>query len=180
MNITMQQSDDHEPRQRAEQILANPKTRDDEAYAYITLGCLCERKEKWEEAIANYARALGCLPEDQGLRYFGNNNFGYSLIQLGRFDEAEEYCEAAIEVDAERHNAHKNLGLSYQGQGRWLDAAFSFARAFRLNPADPRSWRHLEALLTARPQLEFESEELRLEVEQLREAIEGNGAARFH
>jgi tetratricopeptide (TPR) repeat protein len=180
MNLSQQQIKDSEYRNQAEKLLANPKSPDDRARAYVTLGCICEHELNWEAAISNYARAIEASPHDTSLRYFSNNNLGYSLIQLGRYDEAEEYCEAAIEVDDERHNAHKNLGLARQGQGRWVDAAFCFARASRLSPSDPRSWWHLEQLLTTRPHLLSQSPGLKKEVELLRDMIEGNGCLRFH
>lgn len=180
MNLQEQQIKDREYRAQAEQLLANPKGPDDVARAYVTLGCVCEHESNWEAAISNYARAIASAPQDKSLRYFGNNNLGYSLIQLGRFDEAEEYCEAAIEVDEERHNAHKNLGLAFQGQGRWLDAAFCFSRAARISPSDPRSLWHLEQLLSSRPDLLDQSPELRREVEHLQDLIDGNGCMRFH
>lgn len=180
MNLNQQQIKDQEYRNQAEKLLANPAGPDDKARAYLTLGCICEHELNWEAAITNYARALASTPQEVSLRYFSNNNLGYSLIQLGRYDEAEEYCEAAIEVDADRHNAHKNLGLAQQGQGRWLDAAFCFARASCISPSDPRSWWHLEQLLTTRPHLLTESPKLKREVEHLRDMIEGNGCMRFH
>jgi len=180
MNLQEQQIKDQKYRMQAEKLLANPEKPDDRARAYLTLGCICEHESNWEAAITNYSRALAANPQDISLRYFCNNNLGYSLIQLGRFDEAEKYCETAIEVDDEKHNAHKNLGLARQGQGRWIDAAFCFARASRLSPSDPRSWWHLEGLLKTQPQLLSQSAELRRKVEWLRDMIEGTGCPRFH
>ena len=111
--------------------------------------------------------ALAAEPQDRKVRYFSNNNLGYSLVQLGRFDEAEEYCEAAIGIDKDRHNAHKNLGLVYQGQGRWLDAAFCFVCATWLAPGDQRALMHLRQLLKMRPQLTAQSGDLEKEIERL-------------
>jgi tetratricopeptide (TPR) repeat protein len=165
-----------ELRRQAEQCPTNLQDPDDRARACLTLGCLSEQEQDWASAIAHYRDSLATDPRDPTIRYFGHNNLGYALIQLKRFDEAEDYCTAAIEIDPERHNAHKNLGLVYDGQGRWLDAAFSFATAYRLNPRDPRAWRHLEQLLAARPQLLDQSAELRGEVDALRALIDGRGA----
>ena len=103
--------------------------------------------------------------------------FPIRLIQLGRFDEAEDYCLAAVEVEGHRHNAHKNLGLVYQGQGRWLDAALSFLTAYELNPRDPRAWHHLEQVLAARPVLLKQSESLRAGVEAMQKAIVEGGCS---
>jgi hypothetical protein len=86
--------------------------------------------------------------------------------------KAEDYCLAAIDVEGHRHNPHKNLGLVYQGQGRWLDAALSFLTAYELNPRDPRAWHHLEQVLAARPALLKQSESLRAGVEAMQKAMQ--------
>jgi Flp pilus assembly protein TadD len=119
---------------------------------------------------------LACDPEDPAVKYFGNNNLGYSLIQLGRFDEAEDYCLAAIEVNGHRHNAHKNLGLARAGQGRWLDAALSLTEAARLCPEDPRAWLHLQKLLAERPALLDQSAQLRGSFAELMAWYESSGS----
>jgi tetratricopeptide (TPR) repeat protein len=175
-----QQIGDTEHRHEAEQLLANPQGPDDQARAYVILGVLSEHEQDWQAAVANYRSALAAVPHHPHTLYFSNNNLGYSLIQLCRFDEAEDYCVAAIEVDEHRHNAHKNLGLVYQGQGRCLDAAFCFAAAYRRNPRDPRAWRHLEQLLQTRPNLLRQHESLRREVDGLRQMIETGGCSLTH
>jgi tetratricopeptide (TPR) repeat protein len=110
----------------------------------------------------SYNHALATDPDDPLVRYFANNNLGYSLLQLGRFDEAEEYCEAAILINPEQYNAHKNLGLAREGQGRWMDAALSLAEAVRLCPQNTRAWLHLQQLLGLKPGLMAESPDLAL------------------
>lgn len=162
------------------ELLANPQGPDDSARVFLALGCANEHDQDWDSAIANYRRALAQAPTIPFLQYFCNNNLGFSLIQKGCFDEAEEYCEAAIEIEPARHNAHKNLGLVRAGQGRWLDAALCFAGAYRLNRRDPRALWHLEQLLGAHPQLLGQSEDLRREVDLLRGAIRAGGCAQVH
>lgn len=127
--------------------------REGRARRLVAEGCTCEGNLDWEAAIAAYQEAVDLEPQDPTVRYYAHNNLGYSLLQLGRFDEAEEHCEAAIHVNRGLHNALKNLGLAYQGQGRWLDAALSLAEAARLRPQDTRAWQHLQKLLAARPAL---------------------------
>ena len=123
-------------------------------------GCQCEKREDWEGAIVSYQRSLGADPKDPLVRYFANNNLGYSLLQLGRYDEAEVYCETAIAINPSQYNAHKNLGLAYEGQGRWLDAALSLAEAARLCPENTRAWTHLQHLLMKQPGLVRQSKDL--------------------
>jgi tetratricopeptide (TPR) repeat protein len=123
-------------------------------------GCQCEQRQDWDGAIASYQRAVGADPQDSLVRYFAHNNLGYSLLQLGRFDEAEEYCEAAIAINPAQYNAHKNIGLAYEGQGRWLDAALSLAEAARLCPENTRAWIHLQHLLMKQQGLLRQSKDL--------------------
>lgn len=152
---------------RLEQILYDADGPDERAEAYMFLGVLGEHKEDWNRAIESYAKALAEGSQRNDVRYFGNNNLGFSLIQLGRFDEAEGYCLAAIEVDEVRHNAHKNLGLVRQGQTRWLEAAFCFTEAYRLCPGDTRAWHLLSAVLDLQSGLLKTSPELRARITNL-------------
>jgi tetratricopeptide (TPR) repeat protein len=135
------------------QYLGDEEDHDAQASAFVARGCDHEHAQNWEAAIQSYNHALAADPRDPFIRYFANNNLGYSLIQVGRFDEAEEYCEAAIEINPAQYNAHKNLGLAREGQGRWLDAALSLAEAARLCPANTRAWLHLQQLLARKPWL---------------------------
>ena len=127
---------------------------------WLVEGCRCEKCEDWDGAIAYYRKALAADPQDPPVRYFAHNNLGYSLLQVGCFDEAETYCAIAIAINPNWHNAHKNLGLALVGQGRWLDAALSLAEAARLYPDDPRAWLHLQQLLAHKHGLFDQSAEL--------------------
>jgi tetratricopeptide (TPR) repeat protein len=140
-------------RTRIEAHLADVHTPDERAFGYLLLGGLGERRTDWGDAVHQYGKALAEGASDEKILYFGNNNLGYSLIQLERFDEAEPYCLTAIGIDPTRHNAHKNLGLVRQGQQRPGEAAACFMEASRLRPSDRRSWHLLQALLAREPDL---------------------------
>jgi Flp pilus assembly protein TadD len=167
-------------RRSAEAALANPKQPDDVARAHLVLGAFAENRHDWHDAIANYRQVTAQIPQDPEVRYYGHNNLGFCLIQLGRFDEAEPCCLAAIDVEPRRHNAYKNLGLVFIGQGRWLDGALALLEASQRNPADPRAWRHLEQLLAAKPALMEQSADLRRGVVELKRAIDTGRVARVH
>ncbi|WP_460019189.1 tetratricopeptide repeat protein [Magnetospira thiophila] len=151
----------NEEHQNINRLLEEAETSDDRAKILMSVGIECERREDWMTAVDYYAKVLEEAPVREKFRYFGNNNLAYSLVQMGRFDEAEPYCLAAIAVTPERHNAHKNLGLVRQGQERWHDAATCFAEAFRLCPGDPRSRHLLNSVLDSHPDLLAESADLR-------------------
>lgn len=160
-------NDNIEVRARAERMLADPQSPDDPAKAHLMIGCIHEREADWDSAVGRYLRVLEADPEDPRVRYFGHNNLAYSLVQLGRFDEAEPHCLAAIRINPDQYNAHKNLGLVRQGQRRQLEAAFSFVAACRACPREPRAWHLLEALLSGHPEILAGSEDLQLQITRL-------------
>jgi len=55
------------------------------------------------------------------------------------FVDGEKYCRTAIEIDPQRHNSYKNLGLALQGQGKYAEAAACFFQAALISPPDYRS-----------------------------------------
>ncbi len=140
--------------------VADDTSRDDAASRLVVDGCTHEGNQDWTAAVAAYQGAVDLQPQHSEVCYFAHNNLGYSLLQLGRFDEAATHCEAAIFVNPDRHNAHKNLGLARQGQGRWLEAAQSLIEAARRCPQDRRAWLHLQKLLENHPDLPNQSESL--------------------
>jgi tetratricopeptide (TPR) repeat protein len=117
----------------------------------VMLGVTAERREDWDMAIRYYARSLSANPTDPDLAYFSHNNLGYCLNQLGDWEPAESYCRSALHVNPTRHNAHKNLGLSLCGQGRYLEAAHSFIVATERQPRDVRALAHLDDMIREHP-----------------------------
>jgi tetratricopeptide (TPR) repeat protein len=100
-----------------------------------------------------YARGLALQAAAVDVAYFLHNNRGYCLNILGRHADAEVHTRAAIAIDPERHNAHKNLGLALAGQGRFGEAARCFLEADRRCPPDIRARGHLTELLAENPEL---------------------------
>ncbi len=131
---------------------------------YEALGDFPHAEEAYRGSLASEAASVD-------LRYWNNNNLAYCLNVLGRYQEAESYCRAALALRPERHNAHKNLGLALQGQGRLLQAARSFIRAVELFPLDSRALRHLKVLLGDHSELFDEAPDLRSELERCRRML---------
>jgi len=134
-----------------ERLLSDPTNINNVAWGYLKLGLEAEDRLDWDDAIEQYQRVIELAPEDKKVRYFGYNNRAYALLMLKRFEEAESHCISAIDVDDDRHNAYKNLGLTCEGLGRPIDAATSFINAAFRNGTDERAWLHLQKLLTANP-----------------------------
>ena len=120
---------------------------------HLQLGLKAERRSDWENAIEHYLLVNELKPSNKSIRYFGHNNLAYSLLHLGRFEEAETYCMKAIEVDDGRHNAYKDLGLACESLGRPIHAATCFINAAIMFCGDERAWLHLQKLLMKNPGL---------------------------
>lgn len=138
----------------------------------IDSGIKYELSENWLAAAEEYRQVFALSPVGWVARYSANNNLGYVLIQLGKYEEAADYCRAAIDINPRRYNAHKNLGLALQGQGLWRDAVLCFVVATRLNPTNARAWQHLKHLLQKRPNLMKQYPELRQLVADMRNDLE--------
>lgn len=123
------------------------------AECLLDMGRLCERIDNYDDAVQYYSQALTMPQGTDDTWYWLNNNLGYSLARLERYAEAETYCRRAIAINRFRLNAHKNLGLSLRGQGKFLDAATSFLVASISCPDDKRALNHLGEMLKDHPEL---------------------------
>jgi len=142
-----------------------------QASYWLALGQTMEQVGNFEEAASYYRHAFSMEPSESETWYFINNNLGYSLIQLGQFQEAEPYCRAAIRIAPRKQNAYKNLGLTLQGQGKFLEAAEELIRAVRANSTDPRALHYLEALIQQHSELLEEDPEIAELVVKSRDAV---------
>jgi tetratricopeptide (TPR) repeat protein len=156
----------------ATDYLAETQNADEIAEVYFILGLAMERIEDWESAIRWYREALELHPGCKLTWYMLHNNTGYSLNQQERYADAEEYLRKAIVIDPMRANAFKNLGLSQEGQGLYVDAVESFVAAVRANAADPRALGHLQDLVDGHAELFIVISDLEDKIDMCREAVE--------
>lgn len=156
----------------AHKVLSLPGAYQEKADCYLLLGLMYENRNQYDRAADAYMGAFSLPQQKNETWYFLNNNLGYSLVQVGRFEEAEKYCRQAIEIDPARHNAHKNLGLSLQGQGKYTEAAMCFVEATKLEPSDTRALNHLQELLDNHPEVADELSGLKDELGSCRELVE--------
>ena len=136
------------------------------ADACVNVGLHMERAGRFELAVWAYSSGVALEPTAPDLWYWLNNNLGFSLNQVGRHVEAEPCCRTAIRSQPHRYNAHKNLGVSLEGQGNILAAAQAYIMAVQLQPRDLRAFQHLLLLE------ESYREELRVEAPAVNEFIE--------
>ena len=127
----------------------------------LSIGQIKENQEDIPGAIDWYRRAFCMQPGSDETWYFLYNNLGYCLNRLGQHDEALGYCQRAISLNPDRHNAHKNLGVALEGLGRYSDAARSYLKAAELCPADTRALSLLCSIIKSQPEIAVELPELR-------------------
>jgi tetratricopeptide (TPR) repeat protein len=128
---------------------------------------------RFDEAIAEYERAIELAPDDAGLyRNMGsslgnqerwqkaaaayekaidlNPDFGEAYgdlvaayISLGRVSDAVDAGERAIELSPDYAGAHSNLGVAYNEQGRTDEAIAQWKEAVELDPNSAKTRVHL-------------------------------------
>lgn len=145
---------------------------EEKAFCSLSMGQTLEQMQRFEEATARYLEGLKLDPTDAKVAYLLHNNVGFCLNHAKRFSDAENYCRKAIEINPNRHNAHKNLGISLEGQGQPADAVHAYIAAIRTNAADPRALMHLENLVTSRPELAQAIPDLHQQLEGARHAVQ--------
>ena len=131
------------------------------SFCFLSIGQIKENQEDIAAAVDWYRRAFRMRPGSDGTWYFLYNNLGYCLNRLGQHKEAMAYCEKAVSLNPDRHNAHKNLGVSLEGLGRYADAARSYLKAAGLCPADTRALSLLCSVIKSHPEIAVDFPELR-------------------
>jgi tetratricopeptide (TPR) repeat protein len=155
-----------------DQMLATTSDPEQRAEIVLATGQLMEMLEDFPNARVAYTQGVALEPVGGRTWYLLHNNLGYCLNQLDRFDEAERWCRSAIEIDSLRHNAYKNLGIAYQGQGKFADAARAFIQAIHCEASDPRALLHLEDLIEKHPEIANEIPDLADQARNCRTAVE--------
>lgn len=85
-----------------------------------------------EEALLLYGRFLATRPKDTNAL----NLAAIASVQSGAYGRAVELLEAALAVNAEMAETHRNLGFALTRMGRYEDAAAAYRRAVELAPGD--------------------------------------------
>ena len=155
-----------------ERLLELSDSSDQRAHCLLALALLMEEMEDYDSAKAYYEEVLKLEELEDNTLYFIHNSFGYLLILLGQFEEAETHLERAITIDPELANAYKNLGLACEGLGRLEGAVECYITATQVEPYDARSMVHVENLLSKHPELYVRAPHLQLRLEWCREGVE--------
>jgi tetratricopeptide (TPR) repeat protein len=113
---------------------------------YFARGVTRERTGFWQEAEADFRRALELRPDQpQVLNYLG-----YSYVELGEnLDEALDLIEKAVAAQPNSGYIVDSLGWVYYRLGRYHEAVDQLERATELMPTDPILTDHLGDALWA-------------------------------
>ena len=68
------------------------------------------------------------------------NNKGVALSRLGRYQEAIECYDNALEIDPRHVNAWDNKGLNLNSVGRYQEAIVCYDKALEIDPRFVRAW----------------------------------------
>jgi len=155
-----------------ERIMASAGDTEQQARGYLALGEIAEQKQRYEAALDYYSKGITLKPKEKGVAYFLHNNAGYCLNILGKHEEAERYCRLAIQLDSERANAFKNLGISLEGLEDLVGAAWAYVEATKADARDSRAFRLLEKLIADHPELPSQFPGILKELDNCRKAVE--------
>ena len=157
-----------------EQILHEDDDDDPEkrASCYLALGQTMEQMRNFAAACQYYRRALLHEPRSTRTWYYIHNNLGYSLNQLGEYEEALPLLRQAMKIAPDRPNAYKNIGMALEALGRYAEAVTCYITATQVLASDDRSLGLLEALVEAHPELLVDMPGLDKRLEACREAVQ--------
>jgi tetratricopeptide (TPR) repeat protein len=123
------------------------------AHCHLALGQIATDEQRLDTALKHFATALDFAPEKGKVAYVLHNNIGYCLNQLRRFVDGEKHCRLAIAIDWTRASAFRNLGVSLQGQGMLVDAAWALVEAINAESSDNRARAILQKLVSANAEM---------------------------
>jgi Flp pilus assembly protein TadD len=120
---------------------------------HLALGQIATDEQQMDKAVAHFGAALELRPASKKIEYVLRNNLGYCLNMVGRYDEGERQCRAALDLNWTRPSAYRNLGISFHGQGKIAAAAWALLEAIKTDSADDRARMLLKKLATDHPSL---------------------------
>jgi len=121
------------------------------AHCYLALGQIATDEQRYEDALKHFSAAMDLAPKKRKISYVLENNIGYCLNALSRFNEGEKHCRQAIEIDWTRASGYRNLGISLNGQGNLAGAAWALVEAVRADATDNRAATLLQKLISLHP-----------------------------
>lgn len=102
--------------------------------AYNDLGLCYDSLGQFDEAMQSFTRAIELNRRQKQPSAWPPLNLAVSLISLNRLDEAAVRLHEALSYNAEFPQAHYELGLVLEKQGKFQEAIAPLQRAIKLDP----------------------------------------------
>ena len=118
----------------------NPKN--DSALFFNELGVSYRNKNKLDESIQAYRRALSLDPENPVVM----KNLADAFFLKKEYSQAVEMCQKALKSNPRFHQVRSTLGLAYYRLGKFPEALEEFEAVLKLNPQDEQARNFREAI----------------------------------
>jgi tetratricopeptide (TPR) repeat protein len=100
------------------------------AWGHRFLGDLLLQRDRWEDAVQEYRKALSADPRQPGL----HTSLGQTYLHAGKLDEAEKEFQLELRLDSQNELAWLGLANLQIAQGRSTAALESVAKIWGISP----------------------------------------------
>jgi tetratricopeptide (TPR) repeat protein len=145
-------SDENKTNEAISNLTAAIEEEPNYAEAHNNLGRILLEQKRYEEALRHYRAAVRVHPEE----YLYCFNLANALADAAsarhdtnQFAEAADTYHRAMQLNPASSDAHQNLGLTWQAQGRAGEALAEFEQAALLNPDRADTWTQMGFLCAA-------------------------------
>ena len=120
------------------------------AFTVIAALMVCARKQTsyWRNSESLWNHTIACTAGN----YVAYTNLGATIANRGRFPEAIEYFQKALEINPDSAETHNDWGKVLLEQGRTAEAIEHFQKAVEIDPDCAEAHNNLGILLAAQGQ----------------------------
>jgi tetratricopeptide (TPR) repeat protein len=119
------------------------RSKEDWADFYVSQGSDFYSQGRWDDAIAQFQKALEIAPDEAGI----HNNLAIALQGGGRTDEAIAQYAKALELQPNSAGTHDNLGVLFAQQRKVAEGIAHFRKSLQLDPHQEMAIRNLNVAL---------------------------------
>lgn len=123
--------DTRPPQERAyEAALKRVNENPESADAHTSLGWALFQKGQYNEALAEYKRAIDIEPKHFRAQY----DLGLAYAKVEKWDRAIDQFQTAVQINPNNFQPHYDLALAYESTGKLDEAGKELDLAYKLNP----------------------------------------------
>jgi len=134
----------------------------DSAWGHRFLGDLLLQRNRWEDALKEYQKALSAEPRQAGL----HTSLGQSYLHAGKFEEAEKEFRLELQLDSSNEQAWIGLANLQLAKGRASEALESLTKVWGISP-------EVLALQRGFPSIELPLESAKASISRVQDQPEG-------